>query len=528
MNILPEPYQRLIHAFNHGDWSNALKIATTLMTKVGDDPAIHYIAGVSSSELNRIPSAITYLTQAATLAPERADYATQLAKVLAFAKLNRDAKVSADRAYSLAPKDPRTLDTLGVVYSQIGDYGSAVAAFQEVVRLAPDYAPYRYNLATSLVADGKLAEAEEEIDACLSLDPRFWRAHLTLAQLKRQTRESNHVERLTSLLKSTPREPPDLSAQVCLNLALFKEYEDIGEYQKALEYLTAGKSAGRVRRGYSPEAETRLFEAIMENFPVPLPRDTGGLGTTEPIFVVGMPRTGTTLVERIISNHPEVQSAGELLNFPLAVKHASGTTTPNLIDLDTVLRARNPAWSKLGEDYLSSTRPLTGSKRHFVDKLPHNFLYLGWIANALPEAKIVCLRRNPMDTCLSNFRQLFAPKAPYFDYSYDLLDTGRYYLLFHRLMAHWRMTLQDRLFEVNYEDLIDEQERTTRELVDFCGLSWDDRCLQFESNPTPVATASAVQVRSPIYRSSMSRWKKYGQALDDLRQLIESSGVTVE
>jgi hypothetical protein len=241
-----------------------------------------------------------------------------------------------------------------------------------------------------------------------------------------------------------------------------------------------------------------------------------------------MPRTGTTLVERIISSHPDVQSAGELLNFPLAVKQASAVDTPDLIDLKTIAGVRQPDWQSLGEAYLSATRPLTGGKAHFVDKLPHNFLYLGWIAHALPNAKIVCLRRNPMDTCLSNFRQLFAPKAPYFDYSYDLLDTGRYYVLFDRLMAYWRKLFPGRILQVDYESLVESQEPSTRQIIDFCQLPWHENCLRFDKNPSPVATASAVQVRSPIYRSSMRRWKKYETELKPLRDLLEQSGIAVE
>jgi hypothetical protein len=191
------------------------------------------------------------------------------------------------------------------------------------------------------------------------------------------------------------------------------------------------------------------------------------------------------------------------------------------------VKSRNLDWRRLGEAYLSSTRPATGHKPHFIDKLPHNFLYAGFIANALPNAKIVCLRRNPMDTCLSNFRQLFAPKSPYFDYSFDLLDTGRYYLLFNRLMAHWQRVFPRRILEMDYETLIDTQEACSRQLLEFCGLAWDDTCMHFENNPTPVATASAVQVRAPIYRSALKRWKKYEQQLGELRRLLSDGGVEI-
>jgi len=238
-----------------------------------------------------------------------------------------------------------------------------------------------------------------------------------------------------------------------------------------------------------------------------------------------MPRSGTTLVERIISSHPDVHAAGELQNFALALKRTSGSRTPYLIDIDTVTRTQDVDWRQLGEDYLTSTRPDTGRTPHFIDKLPHNFLYVGAIANALPHAKIICLRRDPMDTCLSNFRQLFALGSPYHAYSFDLLNTGRYYILFDRLMAHWKQAFPGRILEVDYETLVDKQEASSRQLLKFCDLPWNDACLTFENNQAPASTASAAQVREPIYRSAVKRWKQYEAQLADLRELLHNAGI---
>jgi Flp pilus assembly protein TadD len=521
-----ELYAQLTAAFDRRDWLAAQQLATRMFPLAPRHPELHYIAGITSLELQQMRHALEYLRNATILEPMRAEYAVQFAKALAVARMNRNARVAADQALALSPKDPLLLDTLGVVYSQIGVYASAVTTFRQAVILAPAHAPYRYNLATALVAAGDLDAAEIEIESCLSLDPKYWRAHLTLAQLRRQTPANHHVDRLVTLLSQVQSTPVDTPALVCLNMALAKEYEDLADYPRAFDHLTQGKCAGSANRDYSIDRDEALFHAITESFP-----ERSGVAdghpTDEPIFIIGMPRTGTTLVERIISSHPDVHSAGELLNFGMSIKHLSGSRTPILIDLDTIVKSRNLDWRRLGEAYLSSTRPATGHKPHFIDKLPHNFLYAGFIANALPNAKIVCLRRNPMDTCLSNFRQLFAPKSPYFDYSFDLLDTGRYYLLFNRLMAHWQRVFPRRILEMDYETLIDTQEACSRQLLEFCGLAWDDTCMHFENNPTPVATASAVQVRAPIYRSALKRWKKYEQQLGELRRLLSDGGVEI-
>ena len=250
-----------------------------------------------------------------------------------------------------------------------------------------------------------------------------------------------------------------------------------------------------------------------------------GHANCEPIFVVGMPRSGTTLVDRILSSHSTVSSAGELQNFGVVLKRASGSQTPHMLDAETIAAATGLDWARVGAAYVESTRPGTGHRLHFVDKLPHNFLYAGFIARALPNAKIICLRRDPMDVCLSNFRQLFALTSPYYDYSFDLMDTGRYYLMFERLMARWHASMPGRILEVRYEELVDNQEAVTRELVAWCGLDWEQTCLRFENNQAPVATASAVQVRSPMFRTSLQRWKRYGDRMDELYRFLEDEGV---
>jgi tetratricopeptide (TPR) repeat protein len=519
-------HSQLINHFNQREWEAALDVAAKFLPLAPRHPGAYYVAGIANLELQRAPQAVECLRRASLLDPSCVDYSVQFAKALAASNRNREAKVIADRASSLPSSDPVIMDTLGVIHSQIGSYEAAAAAFRKVVTLSPSHAPYRYNLATALVAAGELDEAETELETCLSLDPHCWRAHLTLAQLRRQTPDSNHIARLESLLLEVDQTDSSNAALTCLHLALSKEYEDLARYPLALEHLTLGKSAAAAGRAYSIVQDEALFAAIIDTFREP-EAHSSGYATSEPIFIIGMPRSGTTLVERIISSHPEVHSAGELLNFSMSLKFSSRYRSADLINPGIIAGARDLDWEKLGEMYLSSTRPATGQTPHFIDKLPHNFLYAGFIARALPNAKIICLRRNPMDTCLSNFRQLFAPKSPFFDYSFDLLDTGRYYVFFDQLMAHWQRVLPGRILEVHYEEIVESQETQSRRIMQFCGLTWDDRCLRFEENPSPVATASAVQVRAPIYRSALQRWKKYGTKLDALQNLLVASGIRV-
>ncbi len=511
----------LSHAFNGLDWPRTRQLANQLLLQMPQHPLLRYIAGAAEMELQNMPMALTHLHIATELEPRRSDFAVQFAKALALVKMTREARIAADRAMELAPTDARTLDTLGVIYTQTHAHGRAAEAFRRAVTLKPDHAPYRFNLATALVAVGELDAAETELEACVQIEPRWWKAHLTLAGLRRQTPDSNHITRMEALLVGRDS---DQEAQTYLHMALAKEYEDCKDYPAAFMHYTRGKQAAGAGRGYRFEQDEALFAAITAAFPAPQVTTTGH-PTGEPIFVIGMPRSGTTLVERIISSHPDVHSAGELMNFGTVLKRASGSRTPLLLDQDTIDRTQYLDWNAIGSDYLTSTRPATGHTPRFIDKLPHNFLYAGWIARALPNAKIICLRRDPLDTCLSNFRQLFSTQSPYYGYSFDIKDAGRYYALFDRLIAHWKCTLPGRILEVQYEDLVNTQEASTRQLLSFCGLSWHEACVHFERNNAPVNTASAVQVREPIYHSALQRWRKYESQLAGLRTLLGEHGI---
>jgi tetratricopeptide (TPR) repeat protein len=511
-------------ALQQRNWRRADTLTSQLLPLAPDRAEVHYFAGIAALETQRLAQALQHFRRATQLDPIQPEFAALLAKALSTARLSQEARAAADRALALSPRNPMTLTVLGSVYAQNQAHAQAVSAFRSAVALAPSQALPHFNLATALLAMGGVNEAEREIEACLALEPTFWRAHLTLAHLRRQTLADHHVARLQSLLLQGRG---DNTAQVCLNLALAKEYEDLGDYPTAFEHLLLGKAASRKGVDYSHQQDAALFSALERTFPKPQAPQPGN-PSAEPIFVFGMPRTGTTLVERILSSHPDVESAGELQNFGVSLMQAWGNRAPLWLDPDTAAHAHTLDWCKVGTDYISSTRPATGQTAHFVDKLPHNFLYAGFIARALPNARMICLRRNPMDACLSSFRQLFAEKLPYYNYSFDLLDTGRYYILFDHLMAHWQRVFPGRILEISYETIVEEQESATRQLLRHCGLPWNDACLHFEQNEAPVATASSLQVREPIYRSAAGRWKKYEPQLATLRRLLADADIDVD
>jgi tetratricopeptide (TPR) repeat protein len=487
------------------------------------------VRGVKAAEAGRVREGLALIREACAADPADAEAHAQLGRWLSRLHRTDEAVDAAQRALSLLPASAATLDTIGVIFSRAGRHEQAVECFARAVALGPERAGLHFNHAASLKFLGRFAEAEAAYEACVRCDPRFWRAHSALAATRRQTPGRNHLERLERLLATGPLEP---DAELHLRHALAKELEDLGREDEAFAHLLAGNARKHAATGYRFERDQGLFDAMMSLFPDALPAPThadlaGGEATRAPIFVVGMPRTGTTLVERILSSHSQVATAGESQNFGVLLKRACGTTSSQVLDAATLEKSLGVDLQALGRDYLERTRPADQPQPRFVDKMPLNFFYLGHIARALPAASIVVLRRHPLDTGLSNFRQLFATGFSYYDYARDLRDIGRYYAQFDRLIAHWQATLPGRVHEVRYEALVADQLAETERLLAHCRLPWEETCLRFERNERAVATASAVQVRQPLYASSVGRWRRYQRHLQPLIDELRTAGVAL-
>lgn len=479
------------------------------------------LLGVLAADHGNVAKAAELLGKAASLAPQDPRPLAQLARCFTAMSRRDAALAAAERAAALSPGDALTLDTLGVAFSRAGLHRRAIGFFRAAAAKDPRNASFFFNLAASLQFEGDFEAAEQAYARALALDPQLYRAWSARVQLRRQTQEANFIPELERRFAEASADP---DGALHLGHALAKSYEDLGDYPRGLDWLIRAKAAKRAAVRHSSEEDAALFRAAAATFPSGA--DSAGDPTERPIFVVGLPRTGTTLVDRILSSHPQVASAGELTNFALIVKQRAGTPSNLVMDEATFVAAASLDLAAVGREYVESVQPLVGAAPRFVDKMPLNVLYAGLIHRALPNARIVCLRRHPMDACLSNFRQLFASGFTYYDYAYDLEDTARYYLAFDRLVAHWREALPaDRLLEVAYEDLVADQEGQTRRLLEFCALAWDPRCLAFHENAAPVATASSVQVRQPLYASAVGRWRRYGQALEPMRRLLEAGGV---
>ena len=479
------------------------------------------LLGILAAQHDNMRKALELFDRA--LAIDTNDARAHAQRAMCLTALSRavDARAAAEHAARCKPHDAHTLDTIGVVFSRTGDHARATAFFRLAVARDPKRAEYWYNLGSAERFMGDFAAAEDAHRRVIALEPDHYRAYSSLVSLARQTAEANEIPALEALFAAKNSDP---DAALHLGHALAKTHEDLGAHDLALAWLGKAKAGKRRTLGYRPEDDQALFDAAARTFN-PAPPGEAGHPSTAPIFVVGLPRTGTTLVDRILSSHPEVASAGELTDFALLVKRAAGTRSNRVLDPDTLDAALSLDLGSIGASYEQSARRVVGDSPRFVDKMPLNFFFAPLILRALPNARIIRLRRDPMDAGLSNYRQLFATSFSYYNYAYDLADTGRYVAAFETLMRRWRETLPaDRYAEVAYEDLVADLEGETRRMLAFCGLEWDERCLRFHENDAPVATASSVQVRAPIHARSVGRWRRYGDGLAPLKAALEAGG----
>ena len=409
----------------------------------------------------------------------------------------------------------------GTLLHETGDHRGALEHYTRAIELDAETAAYRYNRAAVHRYLGDIEAAERDFDAAIARQPDDYEAYNSRAHLRTQDPGRNHVAQLERMLAGCESVP----GRVQLCHALAKECEDLGEYERSFAYLQQGAGLKRRHMRYSLEDDLAILERIREVYaPGMFDGHVPGCDDASAIFVIGLPRTGTTLVERILDSHPDVRSAGELNEFGTELVRLTGRLPggAGTSRVAFVERTSQLDFRALGEAYLHAVRPLRGDRPRFVDKLPFNYLYAGLIHLALPRARIVSLRRHPMDTCYAVYKHLFRDAYPF---SYDLDELGRYYVAYDRLMRHWNAVMPGVIHTVAYEDMVADLDRQARRLVEYCGLPWHDDCLQFHRNPRASTTASALQVRQPIYDTSVGKWRRYATHLEPLRASLERAGI---
>lgn len=542
MNV-NDAIERAAKLANQGKFAEADKICRDII-KANDKfhPAYHLL-GSLAFQAGRDDIATQMLHKASLLDANRASYHRDLAEVLALSGKPKDAMMVINRALSLNGNDAKSHYIAGLALMALNIPEKAVEAYKAAIKLAPNYgaaynnlgamlemsgkadqakdaytkailinenhAEAHNNLAALLIAEGSIKEAETHLNAAISARPNYIEAHHNLSALKKYHGDDAHIPMLKTILKDADRLPLENKARLYFTLA--KVYSDLDDHDLAFDYYKLGNDTKRASIDYQEERSIKISEDIISTF------DNNGseaLGNQDPtpIFIVGMPRSGSTLLEQILSGHSDIFAAGELLTLGNLIKEKLDHFPAGLENLsDQALKA-------IGDEYLAQIKELNPGAARIVDKMPGNYQYAGLIARILPNAHIINARRDPMDCCFSIYTRLFLETL---HYTYDLAELGRYYKRYQTLMDHWHHVLPDGIMiDVAYEDVVENVEEEARKLIKFIGLDWQDECLNFHKNKAPIKTASAAQVRKPIYKTSIEKWRPYEKHLEKLMEAL--------
>jgi tetratricopeptide (TPR) repeat protein len=408
---------------------------------------------------------------------------------------------------------------LGEVMQEVDHFSEALVAFEGAISLAPDSFDAYNQYGVCLKSVGRLEEARIAFLKALEINPRAFGCYSNLADLEKFTADNRHLKAMDAIIAEAVE--PENPRYLALHFALGKAYDDIGEHMKAIRHYKIGAAIKRARLDYDEAETVAFFDSIRSTFSRSFldSRPFPGNPSRLPIFIVGMPRSGSTLVEQILSSHPLIFGAGETKEFSRRIG-ALRSRFPSLPKYPALVTKMKPEhFVIVGDGYLGAIRDQAGDAMRFTDKLLTNYYFVGFLHMLFPNAKFINTRRNPVDTCWSGFTKLFKGDMPH---SYDFGELGRYYLKYDELMAHWQAVLPPGTIKtVHYEEVVDNVEACARELVDFVGLPWDPACLAFHQSDRPIKTASVVQVRKPVYRSSLERWRRYGA---EIQPLVDALG----
>jgi len=508
--------KRLAEAAEHlreGRVAACEHICRDLLARRPDDVnALRLLAKVEA-EAEHWRRAEKLLQRALHLAPAFHEAKMDLARVYRQQDRLDEALQCAAETVEGAPRNPNAYYLLGGLQALLGQSEEALASYRRCLELQPGHTPTWLGMGHLLKTLGQTDEGIAAYRRAIEQRPNYGEVYWSLANLK-TFRFSD--EEVTDIERRLAEEPLDEDARVHFLFTLGKALEDRGEHARAFARYAEACALQRPRISYDPVETEVVNERIRTVFTAEFVERRAGLGCPDPapIFVVGLPRSGSTLIEQVLASHSQVEGTAELPDVGRVIGTLSARF-PGEAYPEAARHLNADGWRALGEDYLRRTRRQRQGLPRFTDKMPNNFPSIGLIHLMLPQAKIIDARRHPLDSCFGTFKQHFAHGQTF---SYDLVELGEYFLEYRRMMRHWHEVLPGRVLEVRYEEMVRDQEGQTRRLLDYCGLPFEDACLRFYETDRPVRTASSEQVRQPIYTSSVNAWQNYR---DELAPLIE-------
>lgn len=476
-----------------------------------DYPEAHNNLGNVQRAQGRPDAAADSYRQAVALKPDYAEAHNNLGLAL-LAQLDFVGAIASYKtALGITPDYAQAHYNLGNAYKAQTKLDDAVASYKKAVTINPDHVPALNNLGNTLQMQGLMDDAIASYDQALAVDPENIGTHKNLSLAKKYSSSDTQIQQMLALhAKDSLSENERM--QICF--ALGKAFEDTGEYEKSFTFLSAGNRLRKKELPYDLSVVREQFAKIRDQFDGDVTDDVenksaADFGGRTPVFIVGMPRSGTTLVEQIISSHSEVHGGGEL-----------GVAEEAILQLNLLNRPLSrEALDAFRSAYLTGISELGPDSSVITDKMPINFRWLGFILTAFPEAKIVHVKREAVATCWSIYKHDFSTSGN--AYANDLLDISAYYKMYFQLMKFWHETFPGRICDVNYEQLTENQEAETRKIISAIGLDWQDSCMDFHENKRAVTTSSSLQVRQKIYKGSSSRWKSYTPFMGDLIESLK-------
>ncbi len=501
-------YDAAVALHRQGKLAEAEKLYRSVRRGFPNHPGVLHGLGLIGNASERYDEAAGYLEAASKLAPEDAAIRTDFAVALLKSGRYDEALANFRQVLSVRPDDRVSLAGAGSALNILGRPEEAGAVYKRLIGLDARNAAAHFGLFEALLQRGGAEEAKQSLERAIALDPKRASYHRASAELGGFTDNDPRLVALKDLSRDEANLPDDQKVE--LHFALAKAYDDLSCYREAFEHLARGNAIKRSHVQYDEAAVAEALREIATAFSKDVidKREGEGFESDLPIFIVGMPRSGSTLVEQILASHPDVFGAGELLTVNELIAGGLAGEYP----------AQTGRLRKFGEVYTKRLRALSPGAKRVIDKLPANFRHLGLIHLAIPGARIIHVHRDTEDTCFSCYSKLFLNGL---NFTYDLGELGRYYKMYEKLMAHWREVLPpDVTLDVRYETLAGDLEGEARRIVAFCGLDWDERCLRFYENPRAVRTLSQAQVRQPLFTSSIGRWRNYQPWLGPLLEAL--------
>ena len=507
-----------------GQIHEAENICKALQAEYALSPAVQFFTAQIAMHKRLYDVAEKAVVAALEQRPERAHYHVLHANCLIGLGHRDAAKEALEKTLAHTENLPASLLSIAGIYFKLNCYEEAHKLYQKADSLKPNDNFIRYNLATTHRFLGEYDECEALCDQILESNPGDGEVAFLRSDVRKQKADNNHIQALEQSVKAAK----DEKNQALIYYALAKELEDVEQWDKSFSALSKASNLRRKHMQYNAERDIQTINDICRCYSksfIESKQRTVDKDNVQPIFILGMPRTGSTLLERVLSSHSRVVTAGELQEFGALMGGQVQHLNRGPISKEQVVnKSLELDFQQLGETYLSATEYYRGDALHFIDKLPFNSLYCGLIHLALPQAKIIHVTRHPMDTCYSVFKMMFNHAYPF---SYDQEELARYYVAYRKLMDHWHSVIPGKILDVAYEDLTEDLEGQARRVLDYCGLEWQDEILEFHKNKEASTTASASQVRQPVYRSSVAKWKRYREQLQPIENILRESGIEI-